>query len=257
MAPAQLPDNDISTLGKKVANLYRMVPALDILLPVLLVLGHHGGRVSHVTQVTQGILISGFIRPNSLTPPRPKTLAFKLRCVPGKLTFKRSVILETRHLLAFFFFLLLSFIPFSWIVLCQKKCLVLLISSLNNHNHNHSSSSSSSNPSQVSSVAALPPQKPFSAGAMVNVAWSFPGASTLHVISGTTQASPSFPCVPEPLHFIQKTYGRTSLYLPLHQAVFASRQPPSACTDRPCRQTGTERIHDARSHYPPCLHDRR
>ena len=55
-------------------------------------------------------------------------------------------------------------------------------------------------------------------------------------------------------YFVQETHWRT---LSLRKTVFSSRQSPSACPDRPCRQAGTERAHNARLHLPPRHHGSR
>lgn len=44
MPPAELSADDIPAVGKGVANVDRVVAALDIVLPVLLVFGHDGMR---------------------------------------------------------------------------------------------------------------------------------------------------------------------------------------------------------------------
>lgn len=48
VAPAELADDDIASVGEGVADVYGVVPALDIVLPVLLVLGHDRMRVRRV-----------------------------------------------------------------------------------------------------------------------------------------------------------------------------------------------------------------
>ena len=40
MAPAEFADDEVPAVGEGVADVYGMVPALDVVLPVLLVLGH-------------------------------------------------------------------------------------------------------------------------------------------------------------------------------------------------------------------------
>ena len=44
VAPAELADDEISAVGKGVANVHGVVPALDIVFPVLLVFCHEGVR---------------------------------------------------------------------------------------------------------------------------------------------------------------------------------------------------------------------
>lgn len=46
VSPAELANDEISAVGKGVANVYGVVPALDIVFPIFLVLGHDrmGGR---------------------------------------------------------------------------------------------------------------------------------------------------------------------------------------------------------------------
>ena len=51
MAPAELPDDDVTAVGEGVANVYGMVPALDIVFPILFVLGHDRMRVRRVVGV--------------------------------------------------------------------------------------------------------------------------------------------------------------------------------------------------------------
>lgn len=51
MAPAELADDEISAVGKGVADLDGMVPAFDIVLPVFLVLCHDGSRVRRIGTV--------------------------------------------------------------------------------------------------------------------------------------------------------------------------------------------------------------
>ena len=42
VAPAELANDEISAVGKGVANVHGVVPALDIVFPIFLVLGHDG-----------------------------------------------------------------------------------------------------------------------------------------------------------------------------------------------------------------------
>ena len=45
MAPSEFPDDDVASVRELVADVDRVVSALDIVLPVLLVFGHDGLRV--------------------------------------------------------------------------------------------------------------------------------------------------------------------------------------------------------------------
>ena len=45
MPPAEFPDDDVAALRESVADLYRMVPSLDVVFPIFFVFSHNGGRV--------------------------------------------------------------------------------------------------------------------------------------------------------------------------------------------------------------------
>lgn len=45
MAPAEFPDDDVAAIGEGVADVYWMVPSLDVVFPVFFVFSHDGGGV--------------------------------------------------------------------------------------------------------------------------------------------------------------------------------------------------------------------
>jgi len=45
MTPTELSDDDVATIREGVADLYWMIPSLDVVFPVFFVLSHDGGRV--------------------------------------------------------------------------------------------------------------------------------------------------------------------------------------------------------------------
>ena len=52
MAPAELADDDVPAVGEGVADVYGVVPALDIVFPIFLVLGHDRMGVRRVVRAS-------------------------------------------------------------------------------------------------------------------------------------------------------------------------------------------------------------
>jgi len=45
MPPAEFSNDDVAAIGESIADLYRMVPSLDVVFPIFFVFSHDGGRV--------------------------------------------------------------------------------------------------------------------------------------------------------------------------------------------------------------------
>ena len=51
VAPAQLADDDITTVRESIANFYRMVSAFAVIFIIFLIFGHYGSRMGRVGTV--------------------------------------------------------------------------------------------------------------------------------------------------------------------------------------------------------------
>ena len=113
---------------------------------------------------------------------------------------------------------------------------------------------------QLPQTGGIVPHRPRRSNveATATAEWSSAGANISPGTSGTSpiHTRSRFETLLTSISTLQKAHWRATIHLPLRQAILSSRQSSPACSDRPCRQTGSERAHDAGAHLSSRFNDR-